>query len=127
MPHDRWMGLVQTLLELDAPLTGEDERDRRRVLDALRAGRTSIVVPPLGDPLQARVALDGGRLSIDAPAGTVARVVTIGGGVAELPAPCEVDVVAPLRVELLRQSRDGAATRWILTSPVRGGQAPSSS
>ena len=119
MPHDRWMGLVQTLLELDGPLTGDDEHDRRAVLDALRAGRTSIVVPPLGDPLDARITVAGGRVAIDAPEGTVARIVTPGGDARERPAPCEVDAVAPFRVELLRATPGRGPARWILTSPVR--------
>jgi hypothetical protein len=116
MPHDRWMGLVQTLLALGAPLTGDDDHDRGVVLDALRAGRTSIVVPPLGDPLDARIALDGALLSIVAPDGTVARIVRPGEAVRELPAPGEVEVAGPVRVELLR---DGA--RWILSSPLQHG------
>jgi hypothetical protein len=114
MPHDRWMGLVQTLLELDEPLTGDDEHDRRAVLGALRAGRTSIVVPPLGDPSEARIALDGTRLSVAAPEGTIARIVRPGGELRERPAPCDVEVAGPVRVELLR---DGS--RWILSSPLQ--------
>ena len=77
------------------------------MLAALRAGRTSIVVPPLGDPLDARVEYADGRLSVAAPEGTVARIVTPGGAVRELPAPCEVDVAGPVRVELLRKG-----SRW---------------
>ncbi len=115
MPHDRWMGLVQTELELTERLTGNDDHDRRVVLDALRAGRTTIVVPPLGDPLDAHIALDGTRLSVAAPEGTVARIVTPGsGGVREVPAPCEVEVAAPVRIELLR-----GGARWILSSPLQ--------
>ena len=88
MPHDRWMGLVQTELALDA-----------------------------------RIELADGRLSVAAPEGTVARIVTPCGGTArELPAPCEVDVPAAVRVELLRSE-----SRWILSSPLVGAQSPSSS
>jgi hypothetical protein len=122
MPHDRWMGLVQTELALDTPFTGDDEADRASVLAALRAGRTTIVVPPLGDPLGARIAYADGRLSVAAPEGTLARIVTPGAAVRELPAPCEVDVAGPVRVELLR-----SASRWILSSPLGGPQSPSSS
>jgi hypothetical protein len=123
MPHDRWMRLVQTELVLDAPFTGDDDADRASVLVALRAGRTAIVVPPLGDPLGARIELTDGRLSVAAPEGTVARIVTPGGAAArELPAPCEVDVAGPVRVELLR-----SGSRWILSSPLGGVQSPSSS
>jgi hypothetical protein len=121
MPHDRWMWLVQTELALDAPFRGDDDADRASVLAALRAGRTSIVVPPLGDPLDARIDLADGRLSVAAPEGTVARIVTPGGTVREQPAPCEVEVAGPVRVELLR-----SGSRWILSSPLGGGQIPSS-
>jgi hypothetical protein len=95
MPHDRWMSLVQTVLELDRPLTGDDEADRAAVLDALRAGRTSIAVPPLGDPLGER------------PADTVERVVELGDGWT--------------RTELLRPGPRGVLARWILSSPTHPG------
>jgi hypothetical protein len=97
MPHDRWMNLVQTVLHLDRPLTGDDEADRAAVLDGLRAGRTEIVVPPLGDPLGPR------------PADVVERVVDLGAGLR--------------RTELLRPGRDGVLARWILSSPVHSGSS----
>jgi hypothetical protein len=56
-----------------------------------------------------------------APEGTVARIVTPGGVVRELPAPCEVGVAGPVRVELLQ-----SGSRWILSSPLGGAQSPSS-
>lgn len=118
MPHDRWMGLVQTLLELDAPLTGDDEADRAAVLAALRAGRTSIVVPPLGDPRDARIGFDGERVTVDAPARTVARIVSRDGA-EEHPAPCAVPAPPGSRVELLRPSPRGGQARWVLSSPLR--------
>jgi hypothetical protein len=95
MPHDRWMDLVQTVLELERPLTGDDEADRAAVLDALRAGRTAIAVPPLGDPLA------------QPPPDAVERVVELRGGWR--------------RTELLRPGPDGRLARWILSSPVLSG------
>jgi hypothetical protein len=109
MPHDRWMGLVQTVLELDRPLRGDDEADRATVLDALRAGRTTLAVPPLGDPLGATIRVVDGAIEVDAPAGTVERRIDLGPGLA--------------RVELLRPDARGALRRWILSSPLRTGAA----
>jgi hypothetical protein len=48
----------------------------------------------------------GGRVAVQAPEGTVERVVRVGDA---------------LRVELLRPARDGALATWILASPVPGG------
>jgi hypothetical protein len=107
MPHDRWMGLVQTVLELDRPLRGDDDADRETVLDALRAGRTTLAVPPLGDPLEAQIRVTHGAIEIEAPAGTVERRVDLGSGLA--------------RVELLRPGPRGGLHRWILSSPLRTG------
>jgi hypothetical protein len=107
MPHDRWMGLVQTVLELDRPLRGDDEADRATVLDALRAGRTTLAVPPLGDPLDARIEVRDGVIAVDAPAGTEERRVDLGAGLT--------------RVELLRRDPRGVLRRWILSSPLRAG------
>jgi hypothetical protein len=103
MPHARWMGLVQTVLTLDEPLRGDDEADRAAVLAALRAGRTEVAVPPLGDPLAATIDVVDGCVEVDAPAGTVVR---------------EIDLGAARRVELLRPDGRGGLARWILTSPV---------
>jgi hypothetical protein len=105
MPHALWLGLVQTVLELDRPLRGDDDADRAAVLDALRAGRTWLAVPPLGDPLDADVRVENGTVVVDAPAGTVVRTVALAGAT---------------RVELLRPSPRGGLARWILTSPVGG-------
>jgi hypothetical protein len=110
MPHRRWMGLVQTVLELDRPLRGDDEADRAAVLDALHEGRTSLVVPPLGDPLEARIAVADGELAVDAPDDVVVRVVG-------------EDTV---RVELLRRAPRGGLARWILSSPYRRAAEPGS-
>jgi hypothetical protein len=104
MPHDRWMGLVQTVLELDRPLRGDDDADRATVLDALRAGRTALAVPPLGDPLAAQIRVTGGAIAVDAPAGTVERRVDLGSGL--------------VRVELLRPGPGRGLHRWILSSPL---------
>jgi len=71
--------------------------------------------------LDARIDMSDGRLSVAAPEGTLVRIVTPGGAVRELPAPCEVAVAGPVRVELLRRG-----ARWILSSPLGGAQSPSS-
>jgi hypothetical protein len=104
LPHDRWMPLVQTVAVLDAPLTGHDSAaDEARVLAALRAGRTAIVVPPLGDPLQVEVALDG---TLEPPPGTELRTVERG---------------RVRRLELWRPDASGTPRAWWIGSPVRVG------
>jgi hypothetical protein len=105
MPHGRWMGLVQTVLDLDRPLLGEDDADRETILDALRAGRTTLAVPPLGDPLEVQIRVTGATIAVDAPTGTVERRIDLGAGLS--------------RIELLRPGRDGGLHRWILSSPLR--------
>ena len=72
MPHGGWMGLLQTVLHLREPLSGDDEPDRCAVLAALRAGSTTLAVPPLGDPLRARWAWADDGLRVDAPSGVQA-------------------------------------------------------
>jgi hypothetical protein len=116
MPHARWMSQLQTVLELDAPLQGADGPDTAAVLRALRRGATALAVPPLGDPLSARVRIAGGRLEVDAPPGTTVRLVRDGRAVpdpgAGLPGP------GTYRVELLRRGANGPVP-WLLPSPVR--------
>jgi hypothetical protein len=48
MPHARWMRLLQTLLFLNRPLTGDAAGDTAVVLEALRAGRTALFLPTRG-------------------------------------------------------------------------------
>jgi hypothetical protein len=134
MPHGRWMELVQTVLLLASPLRGEDAADTAVVLDALRAGATSVAVPPLGDPLAAAVWCStatmpgatgpaaGARFEVVAPAGTTLRLLRDGVVVAEGDAaagPLPVTAPGLHRAELLRTGpRGGAPVPWLLPSPV---------
>ena len=114
MPHDRWMGLVQTELALDAPLTGDDDADRAAVLAALRAGRTSIVVPPLGDPLDARMrsrtapAVRGGAGRHRRPRGAARRPATRRAAAPRRrrPPAALVARLAPARVDGFRHRKE---------------------
>ena len=134
LPHARWLPLVQTVLDLAAPLTGDDAADRATVLRTLRAGATTVAVPPLGDPLGGRAAFStvprpggrgpaaGCRLEVDAPAATTVRLLRDGRVVLEADArdaPFAVDAPGLHRVELRRAGPDGgAAVPWLLPSPV---------
>ncbi len=107
-PHRAWFPLVQTVLYLERPLSGEDGPDSELVLAALRAGATAIAVPPLGDPLSVAIDWDAAdRPAVTAPPATVTRVVEVGGR---------------SRIELLRPARGGLAP-WLLTSPARAARA----
>jgi hypothetical protein len=48
-PNVRWFRLLQTLVVLGEPLSGDLARDRATVLDAIRAGRCALVRPQLAD------------------------------------------------------------------------------
>jgi hypothetical protein len=124
MPHARWLNQLQTVLELDAPLRGEDRPDTATVLRALRRGATAIAVPPLGDPLTARVRFGAREVEIDGPPGTGVRLLRDGRpilvedavrGALALSGP------GTYRVELLRRGPNGPVP-WLLPSPVRAGR-----
>jgi hypothetical protein len=134
MPHAHWMGLLQTVLHLEAPLGGGDAADTAAVLGALRAGAMTIAVPPLGDPLGARAAVStaprpggegpaaGARLEVDAPPGTTVRVVRDGAVALEADAaegPFALEAPGLHRIELRRAGPGGDAVPWLLPSPVR--------
>jgi hypothetical protein len=135
MPHARWMAQLQTVLELDAPLTGDNGSDTATVLRALRAGATTIAVPPLGDPLAGRATVSsaprpggcgpvaGARVDVEAPSGTLVRVIRDGAAILEADAadgPFWLTAPGLHRVELLRPGpHGGAPVPWLLPSPVR--------
>lgn len=124
MPHERWLPLVQTVLSLDAPLGGDDRADEATVLRALRAGATAIAVPPLGDPLAARIDLSEDALRVEAPAGTRVRLVRDGAVVLDADAdsgPWPLTGLGLHRAELWRPGPDGQLHAWLLGSPVRRG------
>jgi hypothetical protein len=139
MPHGRWMGLLQTVLHLDAPLAGGSD-DAGAVLRALRAGATTLALPSLGDPLQARAGWStapvpgacgparDALLHVTAPPGTRVRVVRDGAVALEADAtlgPFPAEGPGVHRVELWRRPADGApAAPWLLSSPVLLGASP---
>lgn len=137
-PHARWLRLVQTVLWLREPLGGDAASDRAAVLEALRAGRTAVALPALGEPTAVAVwwrAPDGQILPpgaegpaagtvlhVEAPSGTtVVRLhdgLPIGepGSVHDSGWPAEGPGLH--RVELLREDADGRRRRWVLPAGV---------
>jgi hypothetical protein len=119
MGYARSFRLLRTHVLVDELPTGDVERDRAQVFDALREGRSYIAVDHLARPAGFGFWDDGGVLRVRVPRPAELRLVKDGAEVARL-----------VRAELDHAAEDAGSYRvearldgrvWILSNPLRVG------